>query len=56
MIPANANGNVNVYPNVQFTDGSLDIEPSIRGQQLYIPLDAFFCDSKMALPLYNIKK
>ena len=40
--PANANGNVNVYPNVQFTDGSLDIEPSIRGQQLYIPLDAFF--------------
>lgn len=54
--PANANGNVNVYPNVQFSDGSLDIEPSIRGRQLYIPLDAFFCESsKMALPLVALQ-
>ena len=50
--PANANGNINTYPNVQFSTGELDIEPSIRGRQLYIPLDAFFCESsKTALPL-----
>ena len=50
--PANANGNINTYPNVQFFTADLDIEPSIRGRQLYIPLDAFFCESsKTALPL-----
>ena len=50
--PANANGNINTYPNVQFSTADLDIEPSIRGRQLYIPLDAFFCESsKTALPL-----
>ena len=50
--PANANGNINTYPNVQWSTANLDIEPSIRGRQLYIPLDAFFCESsKTALPL-----
>ncbi len=42
--PGNTNGNINSYPNSQFTTAELDIEPSIRGKQLYIPIDAFFCE------------
>ena len=50
--PANANGYINNYPNSLFTTNGLVPEPSIRGRKLYIPIDAFFCDSsKMALPL-----
>ena len=50
--PGNANGYVNNYPNSLFTEDGLTPEPSIRGRKLYIPIDAFFCDSsKMALPL-----
>ena len=50
--PANANGYINNYPNSLFTVNGLSPEPSIRGRKLYIPIDAFFCDSsKMALPL-----
>ena len=29
--PGNTNGNINSYPNSQFTTAGLDIEPSIRG-------------------------
>ena len=54
--PANANGNVNIYPNVFYNTGELSMEPSIRGRKLYIPLDAFFCDSsKLALPLVALQ-
>ena len=54
--PGNANGNINSYPNCQWSTDALDIEPSIRGRQLYIPLDAFFCESsKMALPLVALQ-
>ena len=54
--PGNTNGNINTYPNVQWSDASLDIEPSIRGRRLFIPLDAFFCESsKMALPLVALQ-
>ena len=54
--PANANGNINVYPNVLYNTGELSMEPSIRGRKLYIPLDAFFCDSsKLALPLVALQ-
>ena len=54
--PGNTNGNINTYPNVQWSTASLDIEPSIRGRRLYIPLDAFFCESsKMALPLVALQ-
>ena len=42
--PGNANGNVNVYPNSMYIDES-GVEPSIRSKKLYIPLDAFFCQS-----------
>ena len=54
--PGNANGNVNSYPNTLFTNASLSPEPSIRGRQLYIPIDSFFCDSsKLALPLVALQ-
>lgn len=54
--PGNANGNINSYPNTQWSTDALDIEPSIRGRQLYIPLDSFFCESsKMALPLVALQ-
>ena len=54
--PGNANGNINSYPNSQWSTDALDIEPSIRGRQLYIPLDSFFCESsKMALPLVALQ-
>lgn len=54
--PANAHGNVNVYPNCLFTEAGLDIEPSIRGRKLYIPIEAFFCHtSKTALPLVALQ-
>ncbi len=54
--PANANGNVNVYPNAQWSTDDLDIEPSIRSKQLYIPIDSFFCESsKTALPLVALQ-
>jgi len=54
--PGNSNGNINTYPNTQWSTDELDIEPAIRGKQLYIPLDAFFCESsKMALPLVALQ-
>ena len=54
--PGNSNGNVNTYPNAQWTTDDYSIEPSIRGKQLYIPLDAFFCESsKTALPLVALQ-
>ena len=54
--PGNANGNINSYPNCQWSTDDLDIEPSIRGRQLFIPIDAFFCESsKMALPLVALQ-
>ena len=53
--PANANGNVNVYPNAMFIDDS-GVEPSIRSRKLYIPLEAFFCqNSKLSLPLVALQ-
>jgi hypothetical protein len=53
--PDMTNGRVNVYPSAQYID-STGVEPSIRGRKLYIPLDAFFCDSsKLALPLVALQ-
>ena len=54
--PGNSNGNINTYPTSFFSEASLDIEPSIRGRKLYIPIEAFFCDSsKLALPLVALQ-
>lgn len=53
--PENCNGRVNVYPHSQYIDET-GVEPSIRGRKLYIPMDAFFCDSsKLAIPLVALQ-
>jgi hypothetical protein len=54
--PGNANGNINSYPNAQWSTDAVDIEPSIRGKKIYIPLNAFFCESsKTAIPLVALQ-
>ena len=52
--PGNAYGRDNCYPNahVDNANPNVDIEPSIRGRKLYIPLNMWFTrDPMMALPL-----
>ena len=51
---------LNTYPNAAITSPPLppniDVNPSIRGRQLYIPLDAWFCgSSKLAMPLVALQ-
>ena len=57
--PANANGNINTYPNaaVVTAPGAVpEAQPSIRSRQLYIPIDAWFCgSSKLAMPLVALQ-
>ena len=53
--PENCNGRVNIYPHAQYLDQT-GVEPSIRGRKLYIPMDAFFCDStKLSIPLVAVQ-
>jgi len=53
--PGNAFNRDNMYPNVYYQSTS-NIEPSIRGRKLYIPLDAWFGrQSKMAFPLVSMQ-
>jgi len=54
--PANAYGNVNVYPNAYYTPNPIGPEPSIRGRKLYIPINSWFSlASKMAFPLVALQ-
>jgi len=57
--PANAFNRANTYPCAYFdTDTSMDVgtEPSIRGRQLYIPINAWFTlDSRCAFPLVSLQ-
>ena len=63
--PANSNGNVNKYPTAYWYnkgnnhDNSITYkqeEPSIRGRQLYIPLECWFGQTaKMAFPLVSLQ-
>ena len=63
--PANSNGNVDKYPTAYWYnkgenyDASISHqaeEPSIRGRQLYIPLECWFGQtSKMAFPLISLQ-
>ena len=49
-------GRENIYPHAQSDISGGSVEPSIKGKKLYIPLDAFFCDSsKLALPLVALQ-
>jgi hypothetical protein len=54
--PANAYGRVNSYPNAYYTDNPAGAEPSIRGRQLFIPLNSWFSlKSQMAFPLVSLQ-
>jgi hypothetical protein len=50
--PANAFGRVNTYPSSYYTSNPVGSEPSIRGRNLYIPINTWFTlDSRCAFPL-----
>ena len=54
--PENSQMRENIYPHAQSDSDQNAVEPSIRGRKLYVPLDAFFCDSsKLALPLVALQ-
>jgi hypothetical protein len=50
--PASAFGRVNTYPSAYYTTTQTGAEPSIRGRQLYIPINAWFTEkASSAFPL-----
>lgn len=50
--PAMAYGRTNSYPSAYHTDDPLGAEPSIRGRQLYIPINTWYAqDNRCAFPL-----
>lgn len=54
--PANTGSRVNTYPNAFYTDGENGSEPSIRGRQLVIPLNAWFSlKTQNAVPLASLQ-
>jgi hypothetical protein len=54
--PANAFGRVNTYPSAYYTPNSAGAEPSIRGRNLYIPINTWFTlDSRCAFPLISLQ-
>ena len=57
--PANAYSRGNAYPSAYFnvnTSDTVGTEPSIRGRQLYIPINAWFTlDSRCAFPLISLQ-
>ena len=54
--PANANGRNGKYPSAYYTQSQLGAEPSIRGRQLYIPINVWFSlSSKQAFPLVSMQ-
>jgi hypothetical protein len=54
--PGNAYNRVNAYPSAYFTANTTGAEPSIRGRQLYIPINTWFTlDSRCAFPLVSLQ-
>jgi hypothetical protein len=54
--PANAFGRVNTYPSSYYTTNVAGAEPSIRGRNLYIPINTWFTlDSRCAFPLISLQ-
>ena len=54
--PANVFGRDNTYPSAYYTNSSSGTEPSIRGRNLYIPLNTWFTlDSRCAFPLISLQ-
>ena len=54
--PASAHQRINTYPSAYYTSNSTGAEPSIRGRNLYIPLNSFFClNNGSAFPLIALQ-
>jgi hypothetical protein len=54
--PANWSGRRGHYPNAYYTEDPAGPEPSIRGRQLFIPLNAWFqFKAQMAFPLISLQ-
>lgn len=54
--PGNAFNRRNAYPSAYFTENAAGPEPSIRGRELYIPINAWFTlDSRCAFPLISLQ-
>lgn len=54
--PSNAFGRSNIYPNAFYTADAAGSEPSIRGRNLYIPINTWFTlDSRCAFPLISLQ-
>tara|TARA_Y100000816_G_scaffold292612_1_gene289089 strand:- start:6167 stop:7885 length:1719 start_codon:yes stop_codon:yes gene_type:complete len=54
--PANAQTRMNTYPNAYYTENENGAEPSIRGRQLLIPLNAWFMmKTQNAVPLVSLQ-
>ena len=54
--PANANGRANTYPTAWYSPNNVGAEPSIRGRNLYIPINTWFTlNSQCAFPLVALQ-
>jgi len=54
--PANAFNRMNTYPSAYYTENSSGAEPSIRGRNLYIPINTWFTlNSACAFPLIALQ-
>lgn len=54
--PANYGARVNAYPNAYYTTSPAGAQPSIMGQTLYIPLNAWFnLKTQQAFPLVSLQ-
>jgi hypothetical protein len=54
--PGSAFGRENVYPNAFYTTNQAGAEPSIRGRDIYIPINTWFTlDSRCAFPLIALQ-
>jgi len=54
--PANVFARANTYPAAYYTSNSTGSEPSIRGRNLYIPINTWFTlDSRCAFPLISLQ-
>jgi hypothetical protein len=54
--PANSYSRVNAYPSAYHTDNAAGAEPSIRGRNLFIPINTWFTlDSRCAFPLVSLQ-
>jgi len=54
--PANVNERANTYPSAFYTNSGNGAEPSIRGKNLYIPINTWFTmDNRCAFPLIALQ-